>query len=375
MRVKFKNTAEQIELIKAMGSRDAVVSRNATEIFAAFIGPVIQQIISQAGSASLIYRDVEFDEDDHPSIPLDLYINEPVDYITTWSQTIAGGLPSSQIEGNKEMKFSTFRLDSAISVQKKYSRKSRLDVWAKGIERMSQEILVKQERNAWAVILKALAEASTNSNRHVIQSNTDNIFLLEDLSRLITAIRRINTSWANGTPSDMNANGLTDLFVSPEMKQEIRAFAYNPMNTRIGPTVAGSTLASYTATTAVPLPDSVREEIFRAAGSGEIFGVTIHELLELGATFKYNALFAEFAGSTTYGGSTFSNANDEILVGFDLTRDAFIRPLARQAENGATFTTSPDDQWVTRSDKTGLYGATEQGNVCIDAREVFGIVV
>ena len=375
MRVKFKNTPEQIELIKAMGSRDPAVSRNATEIFAAFIGPVIQQIISQAGSANLIYRDVEYDEDDHPSIPLDLYLNEPIDYITTWSQTIAGGLPTSQVEGNKEMKFSTYRLDTAISIQKKYARKSRLDVWAKAIERMSQEVLLKQERNGWAVIVKALAEASTNvlgtATRHVIQSNTDNQFILEDLSRWMTLIRRLLSSWASGTPED--SSGLTDIFLSPEMKQELRAFAYNPMNTRAGVTGTGGTPTG--STTAVPLPDSVREQIFRAAGTSEIYGVTIHELLELGIGGKYNILFGEFAGSTQYGGASFTTASDEILIGFDLTRDAFLRPLARQAESGSTFVAQPDDQWPQRSDKTGLFGSLEEGRICIDSRAVTGAIV
>ena len=65
---------------------------------------------------------------------------------------MAGGLPTSQVEGVKEMKISTYRLDSAISFLKKYARKSRLDVVSKAIERMANEILVKQDRNAWAVV-------------------------------------------------------------------------------------------------------------------------------------------------------------------------------------------------------------------------------
>ena len=39
MKLKFKNTPEQVELIKAMGSKRSEVSREATEAFAAFIGP------------------------------------------------------------------------------------------------------------------------------------------------------------------------------------------------------------------------------------------------------------------------------------------------------------------------------------------------
>ena len=45
MKLKFKNTPEQVELIKAMGSKRPEVSREASEAFAAFIGPVIQQVL------------------------------------------------------------------------------------------------------------------------------------------------------------------------------------------------------------------------------------------------------------------------------------------------------------------------------------------
>jgi len=375
MKIQFKNTPEQIELVKAMGSKDASVSREAMEIFAAFIGPVIQQVINTTGTASLIYADKPYNEDDSPSIPLDLFYDESVNYISTWSQSIAGGLPTNQIEGVKEMKVSTYRLDSAISFMKKYARRSRLDVVAKATERMAQEILIKQERNAWAVILKALAEATTQTLQHVLKSATADVFLIPDLSELITRLRRINAAFNGGTPSGGDSEGLTDLFVSPEIKEQIRNFAFNPMNTRVGPTVPGSTLTNYTATTAIPLPDAIRSEIFRSAGTSEIYGVNITDLLELGTSKKYNVLFSEFAGGTSYDGGTFSSANDELLVGFDLSREAFIRPIAQNADSGATFNTQPDDQWVSRSEKIGWYGALEEGRVCIDARGVCGIIV
>ncbi|MEK6880850.1 MAG: hypothetical protein AABY22_14620 [Nanoarchaeota archaeon] len=120
MKISFDRKPEQIELIKAVGSNDKDKSMKALEILAGFITPIIQTVIKQAGSASMIYRDLEFDEDDSPSIPLDLFFNENTEeYITTWSQQIAGGLPTSQIEGVSEMKIATYRLDSAVSWLKK----------------------------------------------------------------------------------------------------------------------------------------------------------------------------------------------------------------------------------------------------------------
>lgn len=357
MKIKLKNTPEQVELVKAIGSRDVAVAREATEAFAAFIGPVVSKVLLQAGTASAIYSDAPYDEDDNPSLPLDLYYNQSQDYVTTWSQTVAGGLPSSTVEGFSEMKVSTYRLDSAVSFLKRYARRGRLDVVSKAVERMSNEVLVKQERNAWAVVLKALAEARSNGADHIVDAATAGTIQLADLSNLMTLVKRINTSYAGGTTTD--TYGLTDLFMSPEGMGQIRELAFNPIsaNSAVNPKEVA--------------PNSVREEIFRNAGAGEIFGVTLHQLVELGVGQKYNTLFASLVAAN--GGT--ANTAKQILVGVDLTKESFIRPVARQAESGGTFTVLPDDQFVTRNEKTGFYGFLEEGRVCIDGRAVAGILV
>ena len=360
MKIKLKNTPEQVELVKAMGSRDITVAREASEAFAAFIGPVVSKVLMQAGTASAIYTDAPYDADDNPSLPLDLWFDQSQDYVTVWSQSVAGGLPSSSVEGFSELKISTYRLDAAVSFLKRYARTGRIDVVSKAVERMSNEVLVKQERNAWAVVLKALAEARTPavgtnngvSGGQIINSATAGTFNLGDLNNLMTLVKRINTSYAGGTTTD--SYGLTDLFISPEIKADIRAFAYQPFTTGGG----------------TNLPDGAREEIYRGAGSQELYGVTLHELVELGVGAKYSALFNAFKGS-----QTFNDTASELIVGLDLSREGFIRPIARQAESGGTFTVLPDDQFVARSEKTGFYGSLEEGRVCIDARTVAGLIV
>jgi hypothetical protein len=381
MKIQFDKNPEQIELIKALASDNKTVAIEAQEAFAAFISEVVQQVLLQAGTASMIYRDVEFDEDDSPSIPLDLYYVLPEGTISVWSQTVGGGLPTNFVQGMQEMKINTYRLDSAISMDKRYVRRARLDVVAAGLERMANEILVKQERNAWAVILKLLADASTNNQKHVIKTGTAGVFQLDDMNTLWTLVRRLNAAYTGGTPQAFQSRGLTDVFVSPEIKAQIRAFAYQPMNTRVGPTVPGSTLANYTATTAVALPDSVREEIYRAAGTQEIFGVTINELLELGENRKYNDLFDTFAGSTNYNkydgtdSGQFTSSSQELVIGIDASRNAFLRPVAIQSESRGQVRVLPDDQFLARSQKVGFYSFVEEGRVAVDARAAVGLIV
>ena len=380
MRIKLKNTPEQVELIKALGSKNRLVAAEASEAFAAFLGPVIQRVILQAGTASQIYTDAPFDENDSPSYPLDLYYQELNNgYVSVYSQTLAGGLPSAQdVSAIQEVKIATYRLDSAVSINKRYARQARLDIIAKLVERMSQEVLIKQERNAWAVMLKALGEASTTPSggaalKHYIAAGVAGQFKLDDLNKLMTRVKRINESWAGGTASDPYSTGLTDLYVSPEIKEKIRAFAYNPLNTVGGIRTVTSSGASESA---IALPDGIREEIYRNAGMQEIYGVNIIELIELGLDKKYNVLFDSYISETaTLGGTAFSPGNYQILVGVDNTKGALIRAVSTSSETGSQFNVQPDDQFLQRTDKAGFYGSLEEGRICIDARALSGIIV
>ena len=348
MKLKLKNTPEQVELIKAMASRESTVAKEAQEAFAAFIGPVVNKVLMEAATSSAVYTDLAYDEDDSPSIPLDLFQGEGEGLVSVWSQNVAGGLPTSTVEGLSELKVSTYRLDSAVSFLKRYARRGRLDVASKAIERMTNEVLIKQERNAWAVVLKALAD----SGNTVDMGSSTESFTLAKLNTLVKNVKRLNKSYANGTTS--SSYGLTDIFVSPETMSDIRAFAYNPVGT------ASST----------DLPAGVREEIYRGGGTQEIYGISIHELVELGANQKYTKLFNEFFS----GANSFADS-DDLIVGIDLTKDAFVRPVARNADSGSTFTAMPDDQFVARSEKIGFYGSLEEGRVCIDSRAVAGIAI
>ena len=391
MQIQLKKTPEQIELIKAMGSRNSTVAREATEAIAAFLAPVLKKVLMTAGTVSTIYRDIEFDQDSDPSLPLDLFYNEGQGYITVWSQSQAGGLPTSQIEGMKEIKFGTYRLDSAVSFNKKYARKGRLDVVSKAIERMVNEVLVKQELNGWAVVLKALAEAYTplyaggqavqTTYPHTLAASQATYFLLADLNNLIIRIKRINESYSQNTPVQPYSHGITDLYISPELKGQIRAFGYNPINT------ASSDATAITGPRGQFLSDNLRDEIFHAAGTQSIYGVNLVELVEFGTGQKYNTLFNQFAASSnsasqvqgSNGAANWTNAStQQICVGIDNTRGAFVRPVEVDAESGGTFSVLPDgqfDMYGPRVQKVGFFGFLEEGRVCLDARSTVGIVV
>jgi hypothetical protein len=267
------------------------------------------------------------------------------------------------------MKIATYRLDSAVSFNKRYARKSRLDIVSKALERMGQEVLIKQERNGWAVILKALAEASTTPDggsalKHVLASETENAFSIDDINKMMTRIKRINESFSGNTPAAPFSSGMTELYICPEIMEDIRGFAYNA--------VGNST---------VDLPANIREGIYRGAGMQEIYGVNLVELIELGNGKKYNTLFNSFTAGNSVPGHDSGDwqSSDMILVGLDNTKGSFIRAVSRGTESGGgTFTALPDDQYAgygSRIEKVGFYGHLEEGRVCIDSRAIVGIAV
>ena len=164
------------------------------------------------------------------------------------------------------------------------------------------------------------------------------------------------------------------MFLSPELMEQVRSFAYSAVNT--------NTAARHNTTTGpITLPDNVRDDIWSGGGMSSLYGIVLHELIELGIGQKYNKLFGDLVSSTSstiVGGGNTGNwvtADDELMVGVDLSRESLIRPVARQFDSGGTFSVLPDDQFVQRAEKQGFYGFLEEGRVCIDARALVGIVV
>jgi hypothetical protein len=368
--ITLKKNPEQVELIKAMGSKNKVESLAAQEAFAAAIGPVVSEVLMQLGTAPLFFRDWEFGEDESPTYPLDFLYGEGAGNISIWYANKAGGLPSNQIESSGEVRFMTYNMESAVNFDKKYARKTTaFNVLSKAVERMLNEIVIKTDRQAWATVLRALGEARSKQGAttadHIILSTTRDVLQLDDFNRLLTLYKRINQSYAAGTPSNV-ATSITDLFISPEMKEQIRGFAYNPMNTRGVPNSDEST--------ALGLPDSVREEIYRSVGASSIFGVNITDLNELGLNFKYNQLFSQYAPtSIASGGGNFDSSADEIAIALDANRGAFIRAVENNGSGTATVLT--DDQFVGRSEKVGFYTRLCEGRAALDGRAIAGLVI
>lgn len=373
--IKIKKDSEAAKLIKMLGSKNKVEFDQATEAFAAFIAGVILQVVENAPAVANLFTTDSYTEGTAPSIPLDAYFDiRDRNYIQVWTQTIAGGLATSTVQGLGELMVSVYELDTAVSLLKKYARNARLDVVAATMERMAQEILIKQERNSANIISNALANATyTNAagvtGPQVIRATTAGSFGLDDLNRLITLLQRIRPSWVGGTP--VGGQTISHLIGSPEFMEQIRSIAYQPVNTRAGSVATNGA-------TALSATDAVRGEVFSAAGNPSFFGINLVNLYEMGkGDYPYNNFFSTYAGSTVFpaGGSAFVKANEQIVWALNLAGNPrALTRLVQTNEGGGALEVMPDDSFPARSEKFGYYAKMTEGRVILDHRALGGLI-
>ena len=380
MKITIKRTEDQLALVRAMGSNNREEAFEAQAAVAELLGPVVSEVINNAVTVGNLFTTLTYQADDNPSLPLDLFhdITEE-DYINVYSQQVAGGLPYSQVfPAHNELKFSTYTLDSALAFDRKYAKKARVDVVSKTFTRMAQEVMLKQERTAFNVLATALVKGNSTgaAGGHIIGSGSASTLVLDDFNKLITKSKRINSSWASGTPVGGSKVGVTDLLASPEMVEKLRAMAYNPINTAgakgTTPTGAASGLAA---------PETLREQLYSGAGLPSFYGINIIEVLEMGIGQRFNKIFGAVVaseGATVIGGGnsgTFALADDEVVIGVDRSRDLLLRPVVLDEGSTGDLSILVDDQFSVRQNKIGYYGKIEEGRVCIDDRALVGISV
>ena len=367
MKITIKKTEDQLALVRAMGSNNREEAYEAQAAVAELLGPVVTEVINNAVTVGNLFTTLTYQADDNPSLLLDLFHDvTDEDYIQVYSQQVAGGLPYNQVfPAHNELKFSTYTLDSALAFDRKYAKKARVDVVSKTFTRMAQEVMLKQERTAFNVLASALVagDSLTASAGDHITAAAGTTLVLDDLNKLITLSKRVNSSFVGGTPVGGSKAGVTDLLVSPEVVEDIRAMAYNPINTNTGP-VAG------TGTNGIAAPAELRSQLYSAAGLPSFYGINIIEVLELGSGQRFNKIFDAVKGSVS-----FTEASEQILIGVDRSRDALLRPVVLDEGSTGELNVLVDDQFSVRQNKIGYYGKVEEGRVCIDDKALCGIIL
>lgn len=371
-KIHFKQGTETSKLIVQMGSKNKAEAEASQEAFAAFIGGVIQQVVEQAPVISNLFTDETYLEGTIPSYPLDDFYDVRQDgFIKAWVGGLTPGNATSTIVGGDEMILDARKIQTSVSMQKKYARESRIDHVAKAMTRLAQEILWIENNNSADLLLRAVATAKhygagsvTRDTQNVIRATTAGTLQMDDFNRLYTLAARTKPSNFGGTPVG-GSQGLTHLLLSIEKMEAIRSIAYQPQQTRAVPNTDESTVLA--------APDSVREAVWNFAGVNSLFGVELMPLWEFGSNRVYNKLFAKYAGATTYGGSAFTQASEEIVVGLNL---GAVNPLVRLTErNGVGATLSLNaEEYKIKDDMMGFWGEKKEGRTIVDDRGIIGLI-
>jgi len=376
MKITIKRTEDQLNLVRAMASNNREEAYEAQAAVASLIGPVVNEVINNAQTVGNLFSTLTYEWDDNPSLPLDLFHDiSDEDYIQVYSQQVAGGLPYNQVfPAHNELKFNTYTLDSALAFDRSYARKARVDVVSKCFTKMAQEVMLKQERTAFNVLASALIKGNGTTNKRIISSFNQDRLILDDLNRLITKSKRINSSFNGGTPVGGSVTGVTDLLVSPEMVEKLRSMSYNPINT-VATGATGNDIAA---------PDELRMSVYNSGGLPSFYGINIIEVLEMGIGQRFNKIALAIDGAdsatVTSGGQgespdTGFSATDELLIGVDRSKESLIRPVVLGEGASDSLNIQVDDQFSVRQNKIGYYGTLEEGRICIDDRALTGIVV
>ena len=131
------------------------------------------------------------------------------------------------------------------------------------------------------------------------------------------------------------------------------------------------------------LPEAERSALYSSSGVPEFYGINLMELLEFGVNQPYNVLLDQYLGAnpipyidpTVPAGPAFDASVNDMIMVVDATKQFAWRAIQDDSETGSVFTLAPDDQWVTRSEKIGQYGAVQEGFMISSMRPCLGMII
>ena len=324
-----KPTAEMNALLRRSGSNDYEIARAAQRELAKALTLPLKQGVMNGDIIGGIFEPIRFEPGASIEFPLDfLSPGSEKDYVA-FTIPNTGRIPERHIEGDYVM-VPTYDVGASIDWALKYSRDARWDVVGRAMQVLEAMFVRKANDDGWHTILAA------GVNRNIVtydDAATAGLFT----KRLVALMKTVMRRNAGGNSASLNRGKLTDLYVSPEALEDIRSWDLTQVD------------------------DVTRREIFLAGEEGgltRIFGVTIHDLDELGVGQDYQKYYSNVLGGTL------SSDKKEIVVGLDLqNRDSFVMPIRQEVE-------VYEDLTFHRQRRAGMYGWGEHGFSVLDSRRV-----
>lgn len=334
-------TEEAKQALRATASPDSEIREKAQRAFAAELTGPLRQGIFDRDNLDGIFEKQVLGPGAQANYPLDFVRPGDEDQYIAFAMPKQGRVPERHVEGD-ELWVPTFQVANSIDWSLKYAKEARFDVIMRAIRVYEAGFVRKINSDGWRTIIGA-----ADGRGMVVTANGSAPFTGATLVPTAAAgqftkelISRMRTAMTRGAGGNGNAGRLTDVYLSLEAMEDIRAWDVDEID------------------------EFTRREIFvsKEYGLASIYGVVLHEMTEFGEGQEYEN-FLKTTLSRTH--QTVSSVTlKEYCIGLDLsTADSFVSPIREELQ---TF----EDPALYREQRAGIFGWMEHGFAVLDPRRV-----
>lgn len=332
---------EAIAALRATAASNTPTREAAQHAFADALAAPLRQGVFDRDNLGEIFEKQVLAPGAQANYPLDFVKPGTEDDFIAFTMPKQGRVPERHVEGD-ELWVPTFRIANSIDWDIRYAEEARFDVIMRAIRVYEAGFVRKINSDGWRTILGAadgrglVVTAAGNApftGSPIATTPAAGQFTKELISRMRTAMVR-------GAGGNGNAGRLTDVYLSMEAMEDIRAWDVDEID------------------------EFTRREIFvsREYGLASIYGVTLHEMTEFGEGQEYEEFLETTLGRAHQ--TVASLTQREYCIGLDLsTMDSFVMPIRKELE---TY----EDPALYRQQRAGIYGWMEHGFAVLDSRRV-----
>lgn len=339
---------EQLDaMLRATASDDPVMRTEAvTQLFSLFQMPTRKAVFDGDVTGNIFSRET-LPPGVSPEIPTDIITPGTENDFRAFTNPGKGYLPSVMASGDK-FTLATIRDANAVEWDLEHAENARWPIIQRYMEAFSAGFVKKQNDNCFHTLLAAMADRGITIYDAAAPSK---VFTKKLFSLLRCAFARNS----GGNSTSISRGKWTDAYISCEGIESILNWNLND------------------------IPDSVRASMYSMSGGDNttinILGVTIHEMLELGAGQEYQDYYINNIGANLTpvlaGPPAHAAADTELGIALDLkNRDSFfmleVKPLT-------VFQAGGEGSELHRAQKGGAYGWRRYGVGVLDTRRIMPI--
>jgi hypothetical protein len=347
MNMYKRYSKKAIDALRATASSDPAIRAEAQRTMAAELQWPLRQGVFDRDNLGNIYEKQLLAPGAQANYPLDFIKPGDEDNFIAFTLPKQGRVPERHVEGD-ELWVPTWRISNSIDWDIRYAEEARFDVIQRAIRVYEAGFVRKINSDGWRALLGAadgrglvVAAAGPAPFTGDTQVGTSPLTPQPGAGQFTKElISRMRTTMVRGAGGNGNAGRLTDVYLSLEAMEDIRAWDTDEID------------------------EFTRREIFvsRDYGLASIYGVVLHEMTEFGQGQEYETFLTGTLARThqTIG----SNTLTEFCVGLDLsTMDSFVMPIRKELE---TY----EDPNLYRQQRAGIYGWMEHGFGVLDSRRI-----